>query len=36
MLNFKKKNRNKLKTINKYWDQIEYKKLTLTHGMILA
>jgi len=25
-----------LKTINEYWDQIEYKKLTLTRGMILA
>jgi len=25
-----------LKTNNKYQDQIEYKKLTLTRGMILA
>jgi len=35
MLNLKKI-RTKLKTINEYWDQIEYKKLTLTRGMILA
>jgi len=26
----------KLKTIKEYWDQIEYKKFTLTRGMILA
>jgi len=25
-----------LKTNNEYWDQIEYKKLTLTRDMILA
>jgi len=25
-----------LKTNNEYYDQIEYKKLTLTRGMILA
>jgi len=25
-----------LKTINIYWDQIEYKKLILTRGMILV
>jgi len=36
MLNLKKKIRTKLKTIKEYWDQIEYKKLTLTCGMILA
>ena len=36
MLNFKKRIRTKLKIINEYWDQIEYKKLTLTCGMILA
>jgi len=36
LLNLKKKIRTKLKTINEYWDQIEYKKLTLTRGMILA
>jgi len=36
MLNLKKTFRTKLKAINEYWDQIEYKKLTLTRGMILA
>jgi len=37
MLNLKKKRiRTKLKIINEYWDQIEYKKLTLTRDMILA
>jgi len=36
MLNLKKKNRTKLKTNNEYWKQIEYKKLTLTRGMIFA
>jgi len=25
-----------LKIIKEYWNQIEYKKLTLTRGMILA
>ena len=36
MLNLKKKNRTKLKTNNEYYDQIEYKKLTLTRGMTLT
>ena len=31
-----KKIRTKLKIINEYCDQIEYKKLTLTRGMILV
>jgi len=31
-----KKNMTKLKTNNEYYDQIEYKNLILTRGMILA
>ena len=36
MLNFKKEIRTKLKIINEYWNQIEYKKLALTRDIILA